>query len=243
MNHRPSPLATAIVTCTILMSVAAQPLIAAEGQLKQSEFETKVTLSVKMNHWVYLPPNYDERDDWPLIVFLHGAGERGDDLNQVKVHGPPKLVAEGHDLPFIIVAPQCERSQRWYADAVANLTKSIIKEYKVDSKRIYLTGLSMGGYGTWSTVAKHPDLFAAIVPICGGGDPATVASHTSVPTWVFHGCKDTAVVPERSEEMVTALSKAGGNVRLTMYTEAGHDSWTETYNNPALYDWLLKHSK
>jgi predicted peptidase len=113
----------------------------------------------------------------------------------------------------------------------------------VDPDRVYLTGLSMGGYGTWSLAAAHPERFAAIVPICGGGNPADAAKLASLPVWVFHGAKDPTVPLERSKEMVEAIKSAGGNPRFTIYPEAGHDSWTETYNNPELYQWLLEQKK
>jgi predicted peptidase len=153
------------------------------------------------------------------------------------------LVQAGKDFPFIVVSPQCERSQRWHPDAVAQLVDELCGRYKVDRQRMYLTGLSMGGFGTWDTIAAHPKLFAAAAPICGGGDPSRVALHKHIPTWVFHGAKDAVVPLARSEEMVEALKAAGVDVKFTVYPEAGHDSWTETYDNPKLYDWFLRHQR
>jgi predicted peptidase len=126
---------------------------------------------------------------------------------------------------------------------VIALLDEVQSKYKVDPDRVYLTGLSMGGFGTWETATQYPERFAAIVPICGGGRPYTVARLKNLPTWVFHGEKDNVVPIKRSEEMVDALKKAGGDVKFTRYPEAGHDSWTETYNNPELYDWFLKHTR
>ena len=211
--------------------------------MKREDFRTSVTLDVDMHYWIYLPPDYEQRDDWPLLVFLHGAGERGSDMEKVKVHGPPKLVAEGKYFPFVIVSPQCSRFFWWYADPVAELTRKVANSYKIDKNRIYLTGLSMGGYGTWATVAKHPDLYAAIAPICGGGDPTKVAAHQHVPTWTFHGAREKVVKLKESEAMIEALTAAGAQPNFTGYPEAGHDSWTETYENPKLYEWFLSHSK
>jgi predicted peptidase len=127
--------------------------------------------------------------------------------------------------------------------AVESLILKIIKNYRIDKTRVYVTGLSMGGYGTWALAARRPELFAAAVPICGGGDPATVNVLKNLPIWVFHGGLDKVVLPEESEKMVRALEKAGGKVRYTLYPEAYHDSWTETYDNPALYDWMLSKRK
>jgi predicted peptidase len=116
----------------------------------------------------------------------------------------------------------------------------MVKKYKVDKDRIYVSGLSMGGFGTWSLAAYTPDRFAAIAPICGGGEPFRTRRLTGLPVWVFHGAKDKAVPLERSQEMVDALKKRGGSVKLTIYPEAGHDSWSETYDNPDFYEWLLQ---
>jgi predicted peptidase len=216
---------------------------ATDARLQRVDFEATVQSNVRMNHWLYLPPDYENQESWPLLVFLHGAGERGNDLEKVKVHGPPKMIAAGKDFPFVVVAPQCEGNGRWHADAVAALTRHVAQTLKIDPRRIYLTGLSMGGFGTWDTAAKHPDLYAAIAPICGGGNPEQVQRLKGIPAWVFHGARDEVVPLRRSEEMVKALEAVGGNVKLTVYPDAGHDSWTETYNNPELYDWLLSHDR
>jgi predicted peptidase len=174
-------------------------------------------------------------------------GERGDDLELVKIHGIPKIVKTQKDFPFIAVSPQCPTEYVWrdkkMLQAIESLILKIIKNYRIDKTRVYVTGLSMGGYGTWALAARRPDLFAAAVPICGGGDPATVNVLKNLPIWVFHGGLDKVVLPEESEKMVRALEKAGGKVRYTLYPEAYHDSWIETYDNPALYDWMLSKRK
>ncbi|GAH52989.1 unnamed protein product, partial [marine sediment metagenome] len=159
-----------------------------------------------------------------------------------KKHGPPKIVEE-KDFPFIIVSPQCPKEQWWIAEDLNLLLEKIIRDYRVDTNRVYLTGLSMGGFGAWELAVKYPNKFAAIVPICGGGNPVLVNRIGHIPIWVFHGAKDNIVPIQKSEEMVEALKKIEGNVRFTIYPEAGHDSWTETYDNPEFYDWLLKHKK
>lgn len=217
---------------------------AAEPPTGQKPCELDRTIKVQMKYLLALPKDYDQKESWPLLLFLHGAGERGDNLDLVKMHGPPKLIKAGKDFPFIVVSPQCPTGNRgWQAHELSALLDEIAEKYKVDKDRIFVTGLSMGGYGTWSLAAFSPDRFAALVPICGGGDPNTVRRFAHVAVWVFHGAKDTAVPLERSEQMVEALKKAEANVKFTVYPEAGHDSWTEAYNSPELYEWLLQQKR
>ena len=204
---------------------------------------------IDLKYLFSLPKDYSnaKKTTWPLILFLHGMGERGDDLELVKIHGIPKIVKTQEDFPFIAISPQCPIEYVW-ADkkmlrALESLVLKIIKNYRIDKTRVYVTGLSMGGYGTWALATRRPDLFAAAVPICGGGDPATVNILKNLPIWVFHGGLDKVVLAEESEKMVRALEKAGGKVRYTLYPEAYHDSWTETYDNSALYDWMLSNRK
>ncbi len=207
------------------------------GQQKPAELDR--TIKVTMKYLIYLPKDYDQKDSWPLMLFLHGAGERGDNLNRVKQHGPPKLIDAGKQFPFILVSPQCPTGQSWEPFKLTALLDEITEKYKVDQDRIYLTGLSMGGFGTWALAAHTPNRFAAIVPICGGGDPSRVRRIVRIPTWVFHGGKDPTVPIENSKKMVEALKKAGGDPKFTIYPDAGHDSWTQAYNTPELYEWLL----
>lgn len=200
-----------------------------------------VTRQVPMSvdYLLYLPPDYDTRAQWPLLLFLHGSGERGNDLERVKKHGPPKRIAQGHHFPFIVVSPQVPENQRWSSERLALVLDEVQRRYNVDPDRVYVTGLSMGGYGTWDLAMDFPDRFAAIAPICGGGDTWRACSIRHVPTWVFHGAKDEVVPVERSEELIAVLQGCNGDVRSTIYLEAGHDAWTETYDNPELYEWLL----
>jgi predicted peptidase len=206
----------------------------------QQPEQLDVQLPLRIRYQLSLPKGYDQQDQWPLLVFLHGSGERGDDVELVKVHGPPMLIAEGREFPFIVVSPQCPQFQAWHAPGIAALIDDVVRRYKVDEDRVYLTGLSLGASGTWSLAAQKPDRFAAIVPICGTGDPAMAEVLKDTPIWVFHGARDDAVPIKRSADMVAALNKAGGNVRFTIYPEAAHDAWTETYANPELYQWLLQ---
>jgi hypothetical protein len=175
-------------------------------------------------------------------VFLHGAGERGEDLELVKIHGPPKLIEAGKKLSFIVASPQLVLGEWWSPDMVAWLTKELISTLKVDPEHVYLTGLSMGGYGTWETASKYPELYAAIAPICGRGDPASAWKLRHIPTWIFHGAKDPVVPIKHSNDMKKALKKYR-NVKYTVYPEADHDSWTETYLNDELYRWFLSHKR
>jgi predicted peptidase len=209
-----------------------------KGQ-EEKKFEKEIKIKVKMNYLLFLPEGYGKKDKkWPLLVFLHGAGETGTNLAKVKVHGPPKIVETKKDFPFIVVSPQAPRFG-WDVTTLNALLDDILAKYKVDKDRVYLTGLSMGGFGTWTWAAAHPGRFAAIVPICGGGDPSTAKKLKDLPIWVFHGAKDRVVPVARSRAMVKAVKDAGGDPKLTIYPDAGHDSWTETYNNPELYKWLL----
>ena len=196
-----------------------------------------------LQYLLYLPEKYSDSERWPLVLFLHGSGERGEKIGLVKKHGPPKLVAAGRDFPFILVSPQCPAGQRWDAKQLSELVDQIERKCRVDPSRIYLTGLSMGGGGTWSLIEREPERFAAIVPICGRGNPETANRFAGVPTWVFHGAKDRAVPLRESEQMVDAMRAAGGNPDFTVYPDAAHDSWTEAYANPDLYRWLLKQKK
>lgn len=220
-------------------------LIVRGGQHTQT-FEKTVTKTLGCNYLLFLPESYgQEEKHWPLMLFLHGAGERGDDLQLVKKHGPPKIAEKQKDFPFIVVSPQCPKDQWWNdnLDVLINLLDDIVAKYDVDRDRIYLTGLSMGGYGSWALGSKYPDRFAAVAPICGGGMRIMASGFKDVPVWAFHGAKDKVVPLEESEEMVAAINARGGDAKLTVYPDAGHDSWSETYDNQEFYDWLLNHRK
>lgn len=220
------------VTAVISIPVRADE----SGQTAQ---RLDVTIRVEMGYLLYLPKDYETKESWPLVLFLHGSGERGDDLELVKKHGPPKLIAEGKEFPFIVVSPQCPKGKSWEPYELKVLLDDIVQKYRVDEERICVTGLSMGGFGTWKLAAYMPRRLAAIAPICGGGDLSSVRRLTKLPIWAFHGAKDKSVPVERTQEMVDALTKNGGTPKLTIYPEAEHDSWTETYNNPEFYEWLL----
>jgi predicted peptidase len=204
----------------------------------------RITKRVDCGYLIFLPRGYKPTGKrWPLILFLHGAGQRGSDLELVKEHGMAKITDQQPDFPFIVVSPQCPADGWWTTDVLATLLDEVEKKYRVDKKRIYLTGLSMGGFGTWNLAMEQPDRFAALVPICGRGNPLLVQRIKHLPIWVFHGAKDKVVPLSNSTDMVRALRKHGAKPKFTIYPDADHDSWTRTYENPQLYEWMLKFSR
>jgi len=207
-------------------------------------FQREVTRVLACRYLLHLPAGYGQTDRrWPLMLFLHGVGQRGSDLEAVKKHGPPGLVERQDGFPFVLVSPQCPIDRWWENNVLTALLDELGSRYAVDPDRVYLTGLSMGGFGTWSLAIECPQRFAAIAPVCGGGLPALAYRLRHVPIWAFHGAKDPVVPLYESQRMVEAVQRAGGNARLTIYPDAEHDAWTETYNNPELYAWLLSHRR
>lgn len=216
------------------------------GKQVAQQFTTKddAGKETTTHYWLYLPANHDGKTKLPLLLFLHGSGERGDDLAVVKKHGPPKLCESQADWQFITVSPQCAKEQRWDASVLAKLVDHVAGKANADEKRLYVTGLSMGGSGTWALTAAQPQKFAAAVPMCGRGDPATVEKIVSLPIWIFHGEKDAGSPVTLSQTMFDAVKAAGGDkIKLTIDPDAGHDCWTKAYADPALYRWLLEQKK
>jgi len=210
--------------------------------------EQVVTKKVSLQYWLHVPEGDVTTGGYPLILFLHGAGERGSDLDLLKVNGIPKIVEEQPDFGFVTLAPQCPVDTTWpyQLDALQALMDTALASLPVDPSRCYLTGLSMGGYGSWALGAECPHRWAAIAPICGGGRwlngfPKRAERLVNVPIWAFHGAKDPVVPLAESQQLVELLAARGADVKLTIYPEAGHDSWTETYANPDLYSWFLAH--
>ena len=204
---------------------------------------------IKLKYNLYLPENYQNKK-FPLILFLHGAGERGDDLFLVETHGIPKLIKEGEVFPFIVVAPQCP-SYLWWSDPLpihllSKLMDKIVLLDFVDKNRIYCTGLSMGGYGTLALSLTRLELFSAIIPICGGLDIKNffeIEKLYNIPIWMFHGDKDDVVPLEKSKDIYKALKTKNKNIRLTIYKNIGHNSWEKAYSDKRIYEWLLKFKK
>jgi predicted peptidase len=210
---------------------------------------------------LYVPAEYSNDKDWPLVVFLHGAGERGSDgLLQTDVGLGHAIRKNPERFPCLVIMPQCPVDNFWDVvfDDIEKMMETTRKDYRIDSARITLTGLSMGGYGTWIWGPKKSDVFAALIPICGGGDPKDmkhlaeemavdrfgtmgerVTKLATMPIWAFHGKKDKSVPAFRSRQMVKKVTEAGGNVKYTEYPEAGHNSWDEAYGDPETITWLL----
>ncbi|MDO5580655.1 MAG: prolyl oligopeptidase family serine peptidase [Planctomycetia bacterium] len=213
--------------------------------------EYKPTLSGEkelLQYWLFLPKDESAKsaDGFPLMIFLHGAGERGNNPELVKKHGPPKLLAKGaaDHWKFLTVAPQCPDGKYWSPDQILAFLDELILRYPIDQNRIYITGISMGGFATWMLLNKAPERFAAAVPICGGGQLDHPEKVVSIPIRIFHGDADSVVSPQFSRDFFDAIQKAGGKkVELTLYKNVGHDSWTRTYANPDLYEWLLQQKK
>lgn len=234
--------AVAVIT---LFAAANHPAKEIEAGTQQpANFCAQIQKTLEMGYLLYLPDDYGKKDkDWPLVLFLHGSGERGTDIELVKRHGPPKLIENGQKFDFLVVSPQCPRKQWWDVDTLANLVDDIIKRYDVDEDRIYCTGLSMGGYGTWEMAIKYPHKFAAIAPICGDSFETRAGEIRHIPAWVAHGGQDKGVNPRGSVAMVQTLQKYGGEVVFKYFPNGGHDVWTRTYDDPEFFAWLLKHKR
>ena len=196
-----------------------------------------------MQYAVRFPENYNEGEQYPILFFLHGAGTRGNDINNILTHSFLRRPEKWPDFKFIIVAPLCHKNT-WFDhfETLERFTLFIAAQPYADKSRIYLTGNSMGGYGTWQLAMSLPEVFAAIAPLCGGGMYWNAGRLANVPVWAFHGARDKSVFVEESIKMVNAVNKRGGNARLTIYPENGHNCWSDTYANPALYTWFLTHT-
>lgn len=191
---------------------------------------------------VYLPKDYGS-GACPTVVYLHGAGERGTDANELRRWGPFAAVQNKVKVPAIIIAPQCRPGFRWSPDSIMKLIEYSASRYDVDRDRVYLVGFSMGAYGTWRTAGVYPKVFAAIVPICGGGSPDQAKFLASLPVWAFHGDKDDVVPLTESEQMIDALRTAGGDSKLTVLPGAGHGICNDVCSRPDLWKWLLAHRR
>jgi predicted peptidase len=209
------------------------------------------------------PETIEAGREYPLVLFLHGAGERGTDNSLQLVHGAKTFAAAENRQkhPCFVVCPQCPLKRRWVEvdwnlpshtmpakpsvplGLVFELLDKLTAELPVDKARIYITGLSMGGFGTWDAISRRPDSFAAAVPVCGGGDVAQAPKLVKLPIWAFHGDKDPVVKPSRTRDMIEAIRKAGGEPRMTMYRSVQHDSWNRAYSEPAMLEWLFAQKK
>ena len=232
----------------LLMTSAAHQSYAekaAAGRQVEQALELEEGSVKQVPYLLYLPRGYGQEQGkkWPLVLFLHGRGESYGPLSLVTKWGLPKMVKEGHNLPCILVSPQCPGDNSWnqpgQQEALIKLLDSIGSTCAVDSNRVYLTGLSMGGYGAWRLAADHPERFAAVVPICGGGRTEDAERLKDIPIWGWHGEQDRTVDFQHSKEMVAAIRKAGGQkIKFTTLEGIGHNSWSTAYATPELYRWM-----
>ena len=198
----------------------------------------------KLRYVIRYPEGFSENKRYPVIVFLHGAGTRGDDMSRLISH-PFFVLTEKHEnFPFVCVAPLCTENT-WFDlwEHLEGLVAQIAQLPFADQSRIYLTGASMGGYAAWQLAMSLPEYFAAIVPVCGGGMYWNAKRLVDIPVWAFHGAKDRNVLLEESVKMVEAVNRRGGDAKLTVYPENEHDAWSDTYSNPDVFAWLLQHQK
>ncbi len=230
--------------CVAFATCSSAALAEAPTPGKQVEQDFVQDGETVSRYQLFLPRGYEEADEkWPLILFLHGRGESYGPLSLVKKWGPPRIAETDPEFPYVVVSPQCPGKESWnqprQQEILVALLDDVLKRYRVDADRVYLTGLSMGGYGSWTLAAGHPERFAAVVPVCGGGKPEDADKLKSLPIWAFHGDQDKAVPLSRSLEMVEAIEKAGGEkVRLTTLEHFGHNSWSAAYASPGLYTWM-----
>lgn len=206
-------------------------------------FESNSDVVGEMNYLFYTPSNLTEKA--PLVVFLHGGGEGGTDIEKVKIHGIPKLISEGREFPFYMIAPQNPYTRGFWDDrAVDKLVDEIVKNHNIDPARIYLAGMSRGGYGVWRMGINNPDKYAAMISVCAASIPLMYTNRIGdLPVWFFHGEKDNVVPVEVSINAYEKMKINNQNAKLTLYPDASHDSWTETFLNDEIYEWLLDQSK
>lgn len=254
-----------VVTCFSIFATAK----AQDASL----FEKKSFISNgdTMPYRILLPLNFDKSKKYPLVIFLHGSGERGNDNEKQLVHGGDLFLTESlrQNYPAIVVFPQCSESSFWanvksHFDTIAKkrtidfmadappskamnllmeLFKQLKKDYKLDNKKLYVGGLSMGGMGTFELVYRMPDSFAAAFAICGGADTLSAKKMTKTAWWIFHGLKDPVVDPQLCINMADALKAAGASVKITLYPDDGHNSWDSVFKEPGLFPWIFSHKK
>jgi predicted peptidase len=198
-----------------------------------------------LRYLLHLPAAYESRLDWPVILFLHGAGERGHDLGLVEREGLPRILETLPDFPFVVVSPQEEKDRRWTPDALAALVDEVAAQYRVDRGRVYATGLSTGATAALDLAIRHPEKVAAVAAVTAKSIPREMCAMKDVPVWIFNNGGDARVPASRAKKLVRALERCGGRgeVKLTIYPRDGHDAWTETYRRHDLYEWFLKQVK
>jgi predicted peptidase len=236
--------ASMAMVCTLICTLTQGASPSAGKQVEQS-FTSKD--GAEVGYLLYLPEDYDaKKENLPIMLFLHGRGESDGPLSLVAKWGPPEMLSRGEKLPFIVVSPQCPKDDSWSSTTqqarLNELLDSVIEKYHADKDRVYLAGLSMGGSGSWRMAAGAPERFAAVIPICGRGEPADAAKLKDLPIWVFVGDQDR--VFQSNVDMVDALRKAGSQTaRLTTLEHIGHNSWSAAFASPDLFTWLQKQTR
>lgn len=235
-----------LLTCCVIMNSSCFGAEPASGQQVEQKLQVD---GASIPYLLYLPRHYGSTTtNWPLVLFLHGRGESDGPLSMVAKWGPPKIAARGEDLPFILASPQCPREDSWNTPSQQKLLAALLdrlqSSFRVDARRVYLTGLSMGGYGSWRLAADQPNRFAAVVPICGGGRPEDAERLKDLPIWVWHGTEDRAVPLQNSTKMVEAIKAAGGSkIRFTILEHVSHNSWEAAYATPEVFTWMLSQKR
>jgi predicted peptidase len=244
--------------CILLSLFFASSSVNAQFEVKTFNFETD-----SMPYLLLKPLNYDSTKTYPLLLFLHGSGERGNDNKRTLTHIESLLTADSNRLnfPAFVIVPQCDTGYRWievdwkanshlqpttpsrFLNMTIKLLELVENNFPIDSKRIYVTGLSMGGFGTWDLIARLPNKFAAAAPICGGADTTTAKVIAHIPIWVFHGADDKIVKVERSRDIVNALLTLGSKLKYSEYKDVGHDSWKPAYREPDFLKWMFGQRK
>ncbi|MCI4441890.1 MAG: dienelactone hydrolase family protein [Lentimicrobium sp.] len=225
----------------LIILLLVMPLISFSQEVSGSFTFNKLNLTYNY----LLHKTEDSKTSKPLIVFLHGSGERGVDVQRVKIHGPLKYI-KTNTIDAYILAPQCPENEMWNTEMLYNLINDIVVKYNIDTNQIHLTGLSMGGWGTWNLAFEHPEMFASVVPICGFVDRIPMLDACklkNVPVKIYHGLLDDVVNVFYSVEIYKKMKACNANVSLTIFDDANHDSWTRVYDNEAIYQWMLKQKK
>jgi predicted peptidase len=238
----------ALIASTLLLSITSTHG-ATSVALRSGVLRVRQATATSLPYLAITPAGYQTNRSWPVIIYLHGGDQRGYDREMLKLNGPVRTALNDPDFPFVVIAPQLPPGKIWEAEAVAAFVRRVLPRFRVDRTRVYLTGLSTGGYGTWAAGLKYPELFAAIVPVAGGGDTVHIKhsegvhlqSLQSLPVWAFHGGSDSVVSADETRRLVSELQAVGArDVRATIFPGTGHDIWNRVYDDPALYRWLLE---
>ena len=238
--HRP-------ILNTICFILIFYSFFACKGQPNLIEDQLKTVNLETLHYYLYFPSDYKANGskEYPILLFLHGGGESGGNLTDLQINGPPKMIVEGKEFPFLILAPQHPHKRKfWNTNAVIQLLDTIVANHRVDKQRIYLSGLSRGATASWELAVQYPDKFAAMAVVCGM-TPLPYASwiDKNMPIWVFHGEDDPVILVSESENMVNKLKSMGYDVTFTKYPDVGHDAWTKAYQEDELYEWLMSQNR